>query len=325
MRAHNNEAIENRFLISLLITFIILVGEVIGGMYTSSLALLSDAAHVFMDMFALALSFVAMRLSARPPDDRHTYGYHRLEVLAALTNGITLALIAIGICAEAIDRWINPRSIRGPEMLLIAVLGLLLNLVVARLLSGQDQYEDEDGHKHNNLNVRSAFLHVVGDALSSIGVIIAAAIIWATGLLWLDPLVSLLIAVIISAGAYRILRSSLHILIEGTPEGLSLAEVGKAIGAIPGIVDIHDLHVWNICSDHVSLSVHVILDENFQLQANEILVQIKDCLYNEFGIEHTTIQMDEKPCEACNGNLVPPKPGEDLQPASSDTPAQGEQ
>ena len=197
MKPHLDHGIEKRFLVSIVLTALILVAEVIGGLWTGSLALLSDAAHVFMDIFALGLSFLALRLSALPADDRHTYGYHRLEVLAALANGLTLGVIAIGIFSEAIQRWQNPEPIKSAEMLVIAVIGLVVNLVVAFVLGGHDHDRDEAAHGREDVNVKSAFLHVVGDAVSSVGVIVAAVLIGLTGAPWIDPLMSILIGVII--------------------------------------------------------------------------------------------------------------------------------
>ncbi len=171
-------------MLSIGLTALILIAEVIGGFWTGSLALLSAAAHVLLDVFALALSFVALRLSALPADDRHTYGYHRLEVQAALVNGVTLGVIAVGIFWEASVRWSAPEPIKSVEMFIIAVIGLIVNLVVAFVLGGHQHQDAEDDHEREDINVQSAFLHVVGDAISSVGVIVAALAIWWTGWAW---------------------------------------------------------------------------------------------------------------------------------------------
>jgi len=204
----------------MLLTAAILVAEVIGGFWTGSLALLSDAAHVFMDIFALTLSYLALRLSALPADNRHTYGFHRLEALAALINGITLGAIAIEIFSESWARWFNPTAIKSMEMLVIAIIGLMVNLAVAFAL-GRHAH-DHEHEEAEDLNVRSAYLHVLGDAISSVGVIVAAAVIWFTGWNWLDPLMSAFIGILIGVSSWRVLKSSLHILIEGVPEHLSI-------------------------------------------------------------------------------------------------------
>ncbi len=303
MKPHINKGIEKRFILSISLTLIILVVEIIGGLWTGSLSLLSDAAHVFMDVFALGLSFIALRLSALPPDDRHTYGYHRLEVLAALVNGITLGAIAIGIFSEAWERWQHPTTIKSLEMLIIAVIGLVVNAVVAFVLHGSE--EEEHHHHTEDINIKSAYLHVLGDAISSVGVIVAALIIWKSGWQWVDPLMSILIGVLILVSSWRVLRSSLHILVEGVPEGLSLNEIGNSMSNIPGVTEVHDLHVWSLCSGHVALSAHVIVeDQNSQTNA-ALMAALKHMLDEQFGIGHTTIQFECAACGQGNSLIVP--------------------
>ena len=207
------------------LTALILVAEVGGGLWTGSLALLSDAAHVFLDVFALGMSYVALRLAALPPDDRHTYGFHRMQVLAALFSGATLLLVAFEIFREAWDRFHHPAPVLVGPMLVVAIVGLVVNLVVALVLRE---------HDHHDLNVRSAFLHVVGDALASVGVIAAGIIILLTGWTLADPLVSVLIGLIILLGSGRVLREAVHILAEGMPEGIKASTVAEAMGGVPG-------------------------------------------------------------------------------------------
>lgn len=287
MQPHTQTGVERRFLLSIGLTLAIFAAELIGGFWTGSLALLSDAAHVIMDAAALLISFVALRLSSRPADDRHSYGYHRLEVIAALANGLTLAVVSIGIWSEAIQRFRDPQPVRGVEMLVIAVIGLVVNLVVARILHGHDHDEGSE-FARKDLNVRSAFLHVVGDAVSSVGVIVAAGLIWLTDWLWVDPVVSILIGILIAFSAYRVLRGSLHILLEGVPEGLSVADIRTSIRGINGVEDIHDLHVWSICSGHPALSAHILTCA----EANEVRQRVNQHLKETYGIEHTTLQME---------------------------------
>jgi cobalt-zinc-cadmium efflux system protein len=301
MKPHPNNGVEKRFLISISLTALILIAEVIGGLWTGSLALLSDAAHVFMDIFALGLSFLALRLSSLPADDRHTYGYHRLEVLAALANGLTLGVIAIGIFAEAIQRWQNPEPIKSAEMLVIAAIGLVVNLIVAFVLGGHDHDHDEAAHGREDVNVKSAFLHVVGDAVSSVGVIVAAGLIGLTGALWIDPLMSVLIGVIILLSSGRVLKSSLHILVEGVPEGLAVTQVSAAMADVRGVAEVHDLHVWSLCSGHVALSAHVVLSEQALADSDSIMQGLKAQLLDRFDIEHTTIQFE---CTGCGQGRV---------------------
>ena len=298
MNPHPNKTLENRFVLSMIFTAAILIVEVIGGFWTGSLSLLSDAAHVFMDVFALALSYLALRLSALPADDRHTYGYHRLEVIAALINGITLGAIAIEIFTESWTRWQNPTSIKSMEMLVIAVIGLVVNLVVAFVLGGHQHEHAEGEEEHDeaeDLNVRSAYLHVLGDAISSVGVILAAMIIWLTGWNWLDPLMSVFIGILIVVSSWRVLKSSLHILIEGVPEHLSMEKIGQSMASVSGVQDVHDLHVWSICSGHIALSAHIITDNLPPAESDAIMTELKARL-KKFGIEHTTIQLE---CAAC--------------------------
>jgi cobalt-zinc-cadmium efflux system protein len=308
MQPHQNKGIEKRFILSISLTLIILAAEIIGGIWTGSLSLLSDAAHVFMDVFALGLSFIALRLSSLPPDDRHTYGYHRLEVLAALVNGITLGAIAIGIFTESWERWHNPTAIKSLEMLVIAVIGLLVNAAVAFVLHGPGEHaHDHENHHHQteDLNLKSAYLHVLGDAISSVGVILAALIIWRTGWQWVDPLMSVMIGGLILVSSWRVLRSSLHILIEGVPEGLSLDEIGITMSKVPGVLEVHDLHVWSLCSGHTALSAHVTIeDQNTQTNAM-IMATLKHELDEHFGIEHTTIQFECTACGQGNSLILP--------------------
>lgn len=315
MKPHNTPQLERRLVLSLGFTGLIFLAELLGGFWTGSLALLSDAAHVFMDMFAIGLSYLALRLSALPADDRHTYGWHRLEVLAALLNGITLLVISAGIGYEAYQRWLEPPQVRSREMLIIAVIGLVVNLIVALVLSGKHEhllpkYDEQHQHIHNgtphnhtrkDLNLHAAFLHVVGDAVSSLGVIAAALIIWRTGWYWVDALTSGLIGVIILVSALRVTRAALHILVEGTPEGISPQVVAKGMLSVDAVDDVHDLHVWSICSGHIALSAHVVLTEEGHRQQREVMNRLKEHLRADYGIEHTTIQFEAEPCEQGSG------------------------
>lgn len=314
MNPHPNPALEKRFLWSLALTGVILLAEVAGGLWTGSLALLSDAAHVFMDLFALGLSFIALRLSALPADDRHTYGYHRLEVLAALANGATLVVVALGIFGEAWERWRAPGPVKSGEMLVIAAMGLAVNLVVALVLGGHAHRDGEDDHGAHaeDVNLKSAWLHVVGDALSSLGVIAAAVVMGLTGWYWVDPLTSVLIGVIILLGSGRVLKNALHILVEGAPEHVSLRIVGEALTTAPGVVAVHDLHVWSLCAGHVALSAHVVLQDQPLTGSEAVMAELKARLRQRFGIEHTTIQFE---CAACGqgkpviADVAPASPG----------------
>lgn len=289
---HEAHGTEQRFIWSLVLTGLILVAEIVGGLWTGSLALLSDAAHVFLDVFALGMSYVALRLAAQPPNDRHTYGFHRMQVLAALFNGTTLLLVAIEIFREAWERFTHPSPVLAGPMLAVAVVGLVVNLIVALVLRE---------HDHHDLNVRSAFLHVVGDALASVGVIVAGVVILFTGWLWVDPLVSVLISIIILTGSGRVLRESVHILDEGMPEDMTVTQVAETMTAVPGVVGVHDLHVWTVSPGYVALSAHVVLADQALSQTQGVMEGLKQSLVRDFGIEHTTIQFE---CESCGQGMA---------------------
>ncbi|NCP88229.1 MAG: hypothetical protein CO094_13590 [Anaerolineae bacterium CG_4_9_14_3_um_filter_57_17] len=227
-------------------------------------------------------------------------------------NGVTLGAIAIEIFSESWQRWFNPQAIKSMEMLVIAVIGLVVNLIVAFVLGGHSHKEEhgvqslptldvqrqeslESEIKAEDLNVRSAFLHVVGDAVSSVGVILAAGVIWWTGWEWVDPLMSVFIGIIIVLSSWRVLKSSLHILVEGVPEHLSIEKIGQSMASVPGVKDVHDLHVWSICSGHIALSAHIITENQPLAEEDGIMTELKKRLA-KFGIEHTTIQFE---CAAC--------------------------
>lgn len=290
-------AMERRLLVAAGVTGLVCAGQVVGGLLTGSLALLSDAAHVFLDTFALLLSYAAIRAAGRPPTDRHTYGYHRMQVLAALVNGATLAAVAVGIFREAILRIREPSPVLAGPMLAVAVAGLLVNLIVAWMLHRHDR---------DDLNVHSAFLHVVGDALGSVGVIGAGIVILLTGWTIADPLVSLLIGVVILGGAVRVLKRSVHILAEGVPEGISAATVLERLRSVPDVSEVHDLHVWTVSPGYVALSAHVVIADQALSAAEAVMDDLKRVLVDGFGIVHTTIQLE---CRNCQGAIACLGPG----------------
>ncbi len=307
MQSHSEETnLQRRFVWALILTGGILIVEIVGGLWSGSLALLSDAGHVFVDAFALALSYIAIRFSSRPADSQHTYGFHRMEVLAALVNGALLIIIVVEILREAWHRWQQPVNIKSTEMLIIAVIGLAVNIVVAIVLGGHHHAHDEE-HDHEsssterNLNVQSAYLHVIGDAAASVSVILAAAAIALTNWTWLDPLVSVLISLLIAVSAWRVLREAFHILMEGTPRGVSLEAITQGITAIPGVESVHDLHVWSLCPDNIALSAHIVADPHVQPDA--LIAAINSWLYDHAGISHTTLQIENSPCGQGEVNL----------------------
>jgi cobalt-zinc-cadmium efflux system protein len=288
MHDHRIEKNSKKLILSIALTGLIFFAEFAGGLWTGSLALLSDSAHVFMDMFALGLSYLAIRVANLPANDRHTFGFHRMQVLAAFINGATLLLISFEILREAINRFQNPEPIVAGPMLIIAVIGLIVNIVVALVLRE---------HDHDDLNTRAAFLHVLGDALASVGVIVAGIAIFFTGWDWIDPLVSVLISLLILFSSGRLLKQTIHILAEGIPEGMNASEVADTMKTIIGVEEVHELHIWTVSPGFISLSAHVILSDQLISQSETIMGEIKRLLNNKYSIEHTTIQFECKNCE----------------------------
>lgn len=287
-----DRGITRGFIIAIGLTAVTLVAELVGGFWTNSLALLSDAAHVFMDLFALTLSLVAIQLAKVPANDKRTYGWHRAEIFASLINGSTLLLIAAGILGEAWERLMAPEPVKSAEMFFIALIGLVMNLIAASRLHG---------HSHDDLNVRSAFLHVLGDALASVGVIIGGIVMVFTQWYVLDSLISMAIVVIISWGAIRVLREALHILLEGVPTHIDINVLVTTMCSVPGVLNVHHLHVWSICSHIVALSAHIDLEPEYRLRQGEIIGTLEDLLEHEFHITHTTLQAE---CSKCTTGPV---------------------
>jgi cobalt-zinc-cadmium efflux system protein len=287
--SHIDSAISRRLIFAITLTAATLVAEVIGGLWSNSLALLSDAGHVFLDLFALLLSLGAIKLAAQPSSEQHSYGLHRAEVLASLINGLTVFVMALGILYEGSKRLISPEEVKTLPMLVIAVLGLIANLLAARALHG---------HAHDDLNVRSAFLHVLGDAAASVGVIAGAILMRYTGWYQADALISIAIGLLIMTGAGRLLREALHILMEGVPRGMSVDQVAASIRGIEGVLDVHHLNLWAVCSHIFALSAHVEIEPAYDGQRSQLLHRIEHELQLVFHITHTTIQFD---CSTCNG------------------------
>ena len=284
-----DSTISKRLIFAICLTAITLVAEVIGGIWSNSLALLSDAGHVFLDLFALVLSLAAIKLAAQPPGGFHSFGWHRAEVLASLVNGLTVFLMAVGILYEGSKRLLAPEEVQTTPMLIIAVLGLIANLLAAKGLHG---------HSRDDLNVRSAFLHVLGDAAASVGVIAGALLMRYTGWYQADPLISITIGLLILVGAGRLLREAVHILMEGVPRGMSVEQVAACIRGIEGVADVHHLNIWSVCSHIFALSAHVEIEPENDGERGELLHRIEQELAHEFHITHTTIQLD---CSTCNG------------------------
>jgi cobalt-zinc-cadmium efflux system protein len=268
---------------TLLLTFFFTIVEVIGGILSNSLALLSDSAHMISDVLALGLSMTAIYLAARPPNKKYTFGFLRFEIIASFLNGMALCIIAAGIFVEGIRRFITPQDIDFKLMLVIASIGLVVNIVLTIVLSRSMKEE-------NNLNVQSALWHFIGDLLSSIGVIISAVLIYFTGLLLFDPLISMIIGGIIFIGGARIVKESYFILMEAVPEQYDLDEIRRSIADVEGVEDVHETHLWSVSTDHYSLTTHVFINENIQPFC--VLLAINEVMKEKYGIEHVTVQME---------------------------------
>lgn len=273
--------------LALALTAVILLVEATGGVLSHSLALLADAGHVVTDLGALGLALFAARQAHRPADHTRTFGYHRTGILVALFNACALIAIAVLIVYEAYGRLLHPGPINPWPMTVAAAIGLSINLFVATRLHG---------HSHGDLNVRGAWLHVVGDAGASAGVIVAALAIALTHWTPLDPLLSAAIAVLIAAGAWRLMSDALAILMESTPRGLDVPAMVREMSAVPGVLDVHDVHVWSIGPNQTMLSCHVHLGEQSLTQGLQVVDRLNTLLGERFGIAHCTIQPEVVGC-----------------------------
>jgi cobalt-zinc-cadmium efflux system protein len=273
--------------IALALTSVFLTAELVGGILTNSLALISDAAHMFTDAAALGISLAAIRIGRRPADSKRTFGYYRFEILAAAFNAILLFMVALYIIYEAYERLRTPAQIESGTMLVIAAIGLVVNLISMRLLSAG---------KDTSLNMKGAYLEVWSDMLGSIGVIVGALLIRYTGWSWVDSVIAVGIGLWVLPRTWTLLRESMNVLLEGVPDGLGIEEIGATICAKPGVTGIHDLHVWSISSGKTSLSVHVV-SNGPPATWPALVAGVRDMLAHDFEIHHTTVQVEDSPCE----------------------------
>ena len=290
--AHNHAAGANSKMlaIALGLTTTFLIAELIGSFVFNSLALLSDAAHMFTDSAALAIALAAVKIGQRPADDARTFGYRRFEILAAAFNALLLFAVAGYVLWEGVGRFFEPSEVESTGMLAVAAVGLVVNIIAMKLLSaGKDQ----------SLNVKGAYLEVWADMLGSIGVIAGAIVIMLTGWQWVDPLVAIGIGLWVLPRTWILLKDTTQILLEGVPRGIDLAELRAAIAATPGVAGVHDLHVWSLTSDDHSLSTHVELGGGADFE--EVRSAVAKKLHDSYDIEHATIQVDREACDDAAG------------------------
>ena len=290
--AHDHTAGANarQLAIALALTGTFLVVEVIGGLVFNSLALLSDAAHMFTDAAALAIALLAIKIGQRPADEKRTFGYRRFEILAAAFNAVLLFVVAGYVLYEGIKRILDPEPVGSIGMLIVAAAGLVINLISMRILSSG---------KDRSLNVKGAYLEVWADMLGSLGVLVAAVVITVTDWRWVDPIVAIAIGLWVLPRTWILLRDTTHILLEGAPRGVALSDVRVAILATPGVASLHDLHVWVSGADQASCTVHVVLAEG--ADADAVRQAVGDMLEERFDLHHTTVQTELEPCGDAGG------------------------
>lgn len=280
---------------SFIVIFIFMIVEAVGGWLTNSLALLSDAGHMLSDAAALGLSFIALKIGTKQATSSKTYGYRRFEIIAAFINGITLLIISLFIFIEAYKRFFDPPEVSA-NMMIIALIGLIVNIIVFFLLTR--------GDSHDNLNIRSAVLHVLGDLLGSIGAIAAGLLIYFFGWNIADPIASVVVAILILYSGYHITKDALHILMEGKPEDLNVDELTEAIHTIEGVYDLHDVHVWSITNEFPMMTCHLVVEHG--VNRDDLLERATDLIKNNFKISHVTIQTEGKNstlhvnCKSCD-------------------------
>ena len=277
-----------RLILSIIVTAAFVIGEAIAGYFAHSLALLSDAGHNFSDALALVFSWYGIWMAQKPSTAKRTFGHHRVGILAALVNSVSLVVIALLIFWEAIFRLRHPEPVQSTPMIIVALVAVLMNTLISLWLRNAAR---------RDLNVRSAYLHMLGDAVSATGVVAAGVIVALTGVSIADPLVSILIGVLILWSSWSILKESVNVLLEGIPKGLNMEAVERAIGGVAGVEAVHDLHVWTVGSGIVACSCHITVEEQSVRSGQNVLRAVAEELEHDFGITHTTIQVEAEGCE----------------------------
>lgn len=283
---HTHGANKKALMISFFIISAYMIVEVIGGFITNSLALLSDAGHMLSDAISLGVGVLAFTLGERAANYGKTYGYKRFEILAAVFNGVTLIVISLYIFYEASKRFANPPEVASTGMLVIAFIGLLVNILVAWILL-------RSGDTEENLNLRAAYLHVLGDLLGSVGAIVAALLILFFNWGWADPLASVIVAILIMVSGWRVTKDAIHVLMEGAPENIEVEAIIHTIENVQGVLSIHDLHVWSITSGQNALSCHAIVDGGMKVEESQTLLRTIEHELKQKGIGHATVQLED--------------------------------
>jgi cobalt-zinc-cadmium efflux system protein len=297
---YHGKATGGILLASLAVTLVFVAVEAVAGLRSGSLALLSDAGHNFTDAFGLGLAAAGYYWAARPGDQLRTFGYQRMGVLAAFLNALLLVILSGALLWEGYQRFLNPEPVSEKIMLWVAALGILVNLAIAWSIGGFGHH----GHDHD-LNIRAAWIHQMGDAASCVGIIIGAVIIHYTGWLRIDPILSMVISLVIVWTAWDIFKDSLNILLEGLPKGLRLAEVTSGIRDVSGVIDVHDLHIWNLGAEERALSCHVLIEDVPPSASESILRDVNCVLQERFAIFHTTIQFEHTRCALADISCAP--------------------
>jgi cobalt-zinc-cadmium efflux system protein len=288
--SHGNSAAltGRRLSFSILITLVFVLGEGIAGYFSHSLALVSDAGHNFADALALVFSWYGIWIARRPSTAQRTFGYHRVGILAALINAVSLVVIALLIFWEAINLLRHPEPVHTTPMIVVALIAILINSIISLWLRSEAK---------KDLNLRSAYLHMLGDAISAAGVVAAGLVIALTGASIADPVVSILIGILILWSSWGILKEAVNVLLEAIPKGMNMANVEETIGGVHGVLAVHDLHVWTIGSGMICCSCHIMVNEQSVRSGENVLRAVTEELQHHFGIAHTTIQVEVEGCE----------------------------
>jgi cobalt-zinc-cadmium efflux system protein len=286
--AHGTSLTGRRLLLSVVITVAFVIGEAITGYFSNSLSLMSDAGHNFADALALILSWYGLWIARRPSSEKHSYGYHRVGILTALVNAVALVVIALLVFWEALSRLRHPEPVQSKPMIIVALIAILLNTVISLWLRKAAK---------NDLNIRSAYMHMLGDAISAAGVVVAGVVVAFTGASIADPIVSILIGLLILWSSWGILKESINVLLEGIPEGMDMWSVEQTINDVHGVLAVHDLHVWTVGSAMTCCSCHITVEEQSVRSGENVLRAVTKKLEHDFGIAHTTIQVEVGGCE----------------------------